>query len=322
MSFASDTLGTFILSSVCMTLVIGTKNITHNDVSTFLLRLMVDEHVMEALGRARVVVRDGKVVEVGEPMIRSCPLAERFEEPVRDFTKESIRKNIENRIRKVGMFTKERVVVSDKDFVPFGASEMISSGIRQKILDGAVIVCEGAGTVVTNNPLLVQGIGGRMSGLIKTAPIPEIIESIERNGGVVFDKKAATIDQVGGVALAHRLGLSRVAVTITNPKEGEDIRASFPEATIFGVHLTGISKENAERLVRVCDLLTGCASKWVREIAGEKALLQVGSSIPVFVMTDKGKELVLNKIKGINAQMLIKLQRLPYQGERHPEPLI
>ncbi|MEM3531937.1 MAG: DUF2099 family protein, partial [Candidatus Methanomethyliaceae archaeon] len=81
-------------------------------------------------------------------------------------------------------------------------------------------------------------------------------------------------------------------------------------------------KEKAERLVKVCDLLTGCASKWVREIAGEKALLQAGSSIPVFAITENGRALVINKIKGINAQILVKLQRLPYQGDRHPEPLI
>jgi putative methanogenesis marker protein 8 len=305
-----------------MTLVIGIKNITQIGVSTFLLgKSMEDEHVMEALGRTRVVVRGGKVVEVGEPMIKSCPLAERFDEPVLEFTKESIRRNIENRIRKVGMFTKGRVVISDKDFVPFGASEMLSFGIRCNILDGAVIVCDGAGTVVTGNPLLVQGIGGRMSGLVRTAPIPEVIESIERNGGFVLDKNTAVIDQVRGLELARGLGFSRVAVTITTPDEGEAIRSKFPGATIFATHLTGISKEGAERLVKVCDLVTGCASRWVREVAGQRALLQAGASIPVFAITERGKELVLNKIKGMDAQVLVKLQRLPYQGERQPDPL-
>ena len=31
-------------------------------------------HVLEALGKTRVVVEDGKVVEVGEPVVRYCPL--------------------------------------------------------------------------------------------------------------------------------------------------------------------------------------------------------------------------------------------------------
>lgn len=34
----------------------------------------MDEHVIEGLGKARIVVRDGKVVEVGEPMISYCPI--------------------------------------------------------------------------------------------------------------------------------------------------------------------------------------------------------------------------------------------------------
>ena len=33
-----------------------------------------DIHIMEALGRAKVVVKNGKVVEVGEPLIKYCPL--------------------------------------------------------------------------------------------------------------------------------------------------------------------------------------------------------------------------------------------------------
>ena len=31
-------------------------------------------HVMECLGKSRVVIEDGKVVEVGEPRVKSCPL--------------------------------------------------------------------------------------------------------------------------------------------------------------------------------------------------------------------------------------------------------
>ncbi|TAN39574.1 MAG: DUF2099 family protein, partial [Candidatus Methanoperedens sp.] len=31
-------------------------------------------HVMELFGKARVVVKDGKVVEVGEPVAEWCPV--------------------------------------------------------------------------------------------------------------------------------------------------------------------------------------------------------------------------------------------------------
>ena len=35
---------------------------------------MKDRHVLEALGKAYVVVEDGHVVEVGEPLIERCPI--------------------------------------------------------------------------------------------------------------------------------------------------------------------------------------------------------------------------------------------------------
>ena len=31
--------------------------------------LKMDEHVMEALGKAKIIIRDGKVVEVEEPQV-------------------------------------------------------------------------------------------------------------------------------------------------------------------------------------------------------------------------------------------------------------
>ena len=34
----------------------------------------MDEHVIEGLGKARVVVRNGKVAEVGDPQLNYCPI--------------------------------------------------------------------------------------------------------------------------------------------------------------------------------------------------------------------------------------------------------
>ncbi|MCG7848433.1 MAG: DUF2099 family protein, partial [ANME-2 cluster archaeon] len=31
-------------------------------------------HIMEILGKTKVVVKDGKVIEVGEPQVNWCPL--------------------------------------------------------------------------------------------------------------------------------------------------------------------------------------------------------------------------------------------------------
>lgn len=283
---------------------------------------MMDEHVMEALGRAKIVICNGRVVDVGEPLIKSCPLASRFEEPVKTFSKEEIKRNIEFRIKRVGMFTKNRIVVSDEDFVAFGSSELISFGLKKHIIDGAVIVADCAGTIVTRNPLLVQGLGGRLSGLVKTSPIPEVIERIEQEGGIILDKESARIDQLAGVELAYKLGMSNVAVTVVSAKDAEIIRSNYEDPWIFATHLTGISREETEVLVRACDVITACASRWVREIAGKRALLQAGATIPVFAMTQRAKNLVLERLKSLERQAFVKLEKLPFASSDSPFPLV
>lgn len=281
-----------------------------------------DEHVIEALGRSRIVVVSGIVEEVGPAMIKECPLAKRFAQPVIEMTPESVRLNIENRIRAFGMCTKERSIASNEDFVIFGASELISEALSGGMLDSAVLACDGAGTVVVTKPQTAQGIGGKMSGLMKTSPIPEVIERIESAGAKVLDPLDATINQVKGTALAYRLGFTKVAVTVAQPEPAEEIRKVYPEALIFGVHLTGISKEDAERLVAVADIVSGCASKWIREVAGKAALMQAGSAIPVFALTKRGKALLALKILATSQKLLVKTEKLPYLDGKCPQPLI
>lgn len=281
-----------------------------------------DEHVMEASGKARIVVRNGVVVDVGEPLIEECPLARRFSQPVITFDKESIKANMEDRIRKVGMFTEDRQLLSDDDFVPFGASEMVATGLRSGLIDAAVIACDGAGTVVVTEPRLVQGIGGRMSGLVKTSPLKKVIRGIEASGGRVLDPASASIDQPRGVALAKKLGHERIAVTVATAEDAREIHTANPEALIVGVHLTGINKKDAEIITENADIVSGCASRWVRQVAGKVALLQAGTTIPVFALTNKGKVLIAEKMKETQLRLLVKVERLPAEGEKGPKPLV
>lgn len=280
------------------------------------------EHEIEALGKAKVVIKGSTVVEVGEPLIEECPLAKKFAQPIDRIEPEAIKANIEGRIRNYGMFTKDRQVVSDDDFVGFGASELLSSGLVAGVIDCAVIACDGAGTVVAASPQLIQGIGGRMSGLVSTTPIPEVIEKIERAGGRVLDKKNAKLDQRAGVAMALALGYKRVAVTVALAEDCKSIRVECPSAIIFGVHLTGIVRSEAEVFANKADLISGCASKWVREIAGPKALLQAGSAIPVFAMTPSAKRIIAEKIVATKQRLLIKGEKLPYCEGKDPKPLV
>jgi putative methanogenesis marker protein 8 len=281
-----------------------------------------DIHIIEAIGRTRVVVKAGQVVEVGEPMIAGCPLARRFARPVHMMRPDEIRANIEERIRSFGYCTKDRAIIQTGDFVLFGASELLSCAIRTGIIECAVIVCEGAGTVIVHAPDMVQGIGGRASGLVKTSPIPEVIERIEAHGGSVVDPRTAAIDMVHGVEEAYRRGCSRVAVTVAACGDAEVIRQQFPETLIIGVHATGLSREEAECMVAACDIVSACASRHIRDLAGAHALLQGGIAVPVFALTQRGKDLILAKISETAQQVLIRGARLPEHGENEPEPLL
>jgi putative methanogenesis marker protein 8 len=281
-----------------------------------------DEHIIEAIGRSRIVIRDGRVVEVGEPQISDCPLAKRFALPIPAITKDAIRVNIEHRIQAFGMFVPGRAVWDTREFVGFGASELLSFGLRAGLIDAVVLACDGAGTVIATKPEMVQGIGGRMSGLVKTTPYTSVIERIEQGGGLVLDREHARIDQLAGVALAVAEGFRNIAVTVDCPGIGETIRRIHPDTFIFAVHVTGLSRKDVEVLVSASDLVTSCASRTIREIAGAGALLQAGVTIPIFAMTRKGKLLILEKIRQSDEQVLVKSTRLPALGNNQPDPLV
>jgi putative methanogenesis marker protein 8 len=280
------------------------------------------EHVIEAIGRCRILIRDGKVVEVGPPLIRECPLAKRFARPVHLITPEAVKENIEHRIRAFGMCTVDRQVLALGEYVGFGASELISYGLSAGIFDAAVIACEGAGTVIAPAPDLVQGIGGRMSGLVRTVPIPEVIAAIELNGGIVPFRETADLDQPDGVRVAYASGFSSIAVTVVLPGDARKIREAFSSAFIIAVHTTGITDEEASEFADTCDIVTACASRAVREVAGKRALLQAGSAIPVFAMTQRAKDLLLEKVKVTGGQFVVTGAELPFRGSREPEPLM
>jgi putative methanogenesis marker protein 8 len=281
-----------------------------------------DEHVIEAIGKCRIVIKNGSVAEVGSPLISECPLARRFAKPVNPITPEAVKENISHRIRAFGMCTPRRQVLMSGDFVGFGASELMSYGLSAGVFDAAVIACDGAGTVIATSPELVQGIGGRMSGLVHTSPLPGVIAAIEQNGGIVPFRELAGIDQSGGVRVAFASGYSKVAVTIAAPSDAPVIRTLFPDAFIIAVHTTGITHDEARVLADHADIVTSCASRSVREVAGKKALLQAGSSIPVFAMTQKAKDLILKKVGVTGGQFLITGAELPFGADSGPKPLV
>ncbi|MDY0387089.1 MAG: DUF2099 family protein [Methanolobus sp.] len=276
-------------------------------------------HVMELLGKTRVVVKDGKVVEVGEPMVDWCPLFDKVR-GIQKITKDAVRENVEFRIKDFGMFTDDRVLEHDV-FVGFGASEVMMTGLRKDLLDTTVTVCEGAGTVISNNPTLVQGMGARMSGLVETEPIDGIINGISEMGGVILEPSSAIIDSLAGVEKAAQLGYKRIAVSVVDPDTAKKLRELEAELdlelTIIGAHTTGLSREDALELINYVDIITGCASKAIRDLI--KPLAQVGTAVPLFAVTQKGKELLLERAKEVESPILINTMPLPALPE-HKQP--
>lgn len=268
---------------------------------------------MEALGKARVVIEDGKVIEVGEPVVRYCPLFEKYR-GIKEFTPETIKENIEYRIGKFGMCAENRETRM-KDFLSFGISELLSLAVSQKLIDAAVIAADGCGTCVLNDPELIQGLGGRISGLCETSPIQNVINDIGAEN--VLDPKTAEMDQFAGVTKAFAMRYSRVGVTVAFPDDAAAIRDAFGDnVVIMGVHTTGLTKDESEKMFQFCDVITACASLHLREVAKTKALLQAGNKVPVYAATEFGKRIMEAKLKELGKEPS------PIGVDFPPEPLI
>jgi putative methanogenesis marker protein 8 len=254
---------------------------------------------MEALGKARVVIENGKVVEIGEPTVRYCPLFKKYRN-IDEFNEETIRENMEYRISHFGMCTGSRHVRM-KDFLSFGISELLSMSLVNNMLDAAVIAADGTGTCVLSDPEIVQGMGGRISGIVETEPIDTVIEQIGRER--ILDPLRTTIDQFAGVSKAFAMGNGKVGVTITKAHDAERIRSAFGDnVVIFAVHTTGVSTDDAKRMFDTCDVITACASEPIRKVAKERALLQAGTKVPVFASSESGKEIMLAKLKELGKE--------------------
>lgn len=264
--------------------------------------IIMSEHIIEALGRSKITIRDGKVVDVTEPEVEYCPLFDHHR-GIKKLTKEVIAKNIQFRIDDFGMCTAKRQLRM-KDFLSFGISEIMCTLLEKQEIDCVVMVLEGCGTVIVTEPELVQGIGGRVSGLVKTSPIPELVPEIGKDN--VLNPETAEIDQIEGIKLAIKKGYKNIAVTITLASDGEkinELKKEYPDVNIyvFVVHTTKKTAEEARILFDSCDVATGCSSKHIREIGEKESLKTVGQSIPIFAKTKNGKrflEMRLEKIGG------------------------
>lgn len=273
----------------------------------------MSRHVMEALGKSRVVIEDGKVVEVSEPQVKYCPLFKKHR-GIEELNCETIRNNMQFRIDSFGMCNENRDTRMNY-FLSFGISEILSLALKQKLIDAAVIAADGCGTVVLDDPEIVQGMGGRISGIVETEPIEKVVNDIGAER--LLDPATARIDQFEGVGKAFAMRYHTVAVTVASAKDAQEIRDCFGmNVIIIAVHTTGVTEKEAEMLYDFCDIITACASEHIRTIGKTRAKLQAGTKVPVYAASDEGARLVQAKLDELGMKAATEL------SEDQPSPLV
>ena len=247
-----------------------------------------DLHITRALGSV-IVVSDGKVIDVDDSgALEWCPMQVWFgsSDPA---------EYVQSKIAEFGHFTCCRQTHRDDIAVPYGTSEMFMKALRRGLVDCAITVSDGAGSVITDDPSVVQGIGARMNGVFYTTPVGEVIEKYRSVGCVVYDD--ARIDQVRAIRRAVSAGYRRLAVTVNaycgeSYKQIRDLEASLGvDITLAAVCSTGVTMERARELTRYSDIGWACASGHVRDF-GRDAILQLTYGIPVFIYSRRGLELI------------------------------
>ncbi len=267
-------------------------------------------HVYEVLGMSRVVIVDGEVVDVSEPEIKYCPLFKKLC-GMESISKEKIRENIEFRIKDFGFCTENRVVRA-KDYVTFGVSEILSTALANGEIDAAVIAADGCGTAVITEPALLQGLCGRISGLVETSPLQVVLDAVGRDN--VLDPETVPLDMVKGAELADSKGYQKFSVTVAKPEDAAALRQKYGDRVIIvGVHTSHVTHDGARKMFDNCDMITACASGPMRREAElRQDVLVAGNKVQIYGVTKTGKNLVLDKLTSIG--------RKPYDGEAKDEP--
>jgi putative methanogenesis marker protein 8 len=213
----------------------------------------VSEHLLEMAG-ARVKLKDGKIEVLSDPLIASCPLR-RDLYGIEEESRESVERVLKLHMNEMGMYGPARVLELEEQPVNFGASEILSDGMKQDLVDAAVLVCEGAGSVIATRPDVLQAIGAHMTGLIQTDPISEIQKGLEARGCILLDHRAC-IDQLQAFEKAVAEGFEKIAVTLagSHAVDAALLRARGVELgtvpIILAVHTSGINESQAAALWR------------------------------------------------------------------------
>ncbi len=268
-------------------------------------------NVIELMGRVKLtVVTEGDSAKVinteGKPDIgpHTCPIW-RNKRNIPKITTECAKLNVERLIKECGMFTENRIF-KYKPFVSYGTTEIMMTALKTGSIDAAVTVCDGAGTLITKNGELVEGIGAEMPGLVYTDPIKKTIKTIQEMGGYVLDEEGARIDQVEGVRKAlemkKELGVDenekmKIAVSIVKPSDAMELRqlekVENIDLILMGVHHIGLTPDQRKALYGKLDLMPNCGKKTIFEEITFK--YKVGKTIQMYAFTEIGMRLLRDR---------------------------
>ena len=219
------------------------------------------------------------------------------------------------------MCTPKRSVKVD-DVMSFGTSETLRTNMIEGNVDCVVGACDGVGTLLMTNPDIVQGVGGRVSALISTTPIPEIIEKVGKEN--VLDPDTAELNPIKGLKMVLERGYKNIAVTVISSQVVMDIR-KYPvdddvNIYIFVAHTTGVTRDEAEMLFDYADVISGCSSVYIREVAEERENYYSGVKVPLYAVTDTGRKMLDLRLKCIGKDLCSK--SYPQDFSKSPKPLI
>ena len=281
---------------------------------------MNDRHVIEALGKAEVVIENGKITYIGEPVVDYCSIFDNGQHKG-DLTKEFIKSNIEKRIDEFGMCTPQRSI-DVEDTMSFGTSETLKTNMIKGNIDCVVGACEGVGTLLINDAEIVQGVGGRVSALISTTPIKEVMEKVGREN--VLNPETAELNPLKGLEMAIERGYKNIAITIIPTEMVKDLR-QYPKPDdvniyIFVAHTTNVSKKEAEMLFDYADVISGCSSINMRQTAEERKPYYSVKKVPLYAVSENGKKLLNERLEYIGYELCEK--KYPQDFTQSPKPLI
>ena len=279
-----------------------------------------DKHVIEALGKAIVVIENGKITSISNPVVDYCSIFEKYQDNG-DLTKEFIRKNINKRIKEFGMCTPKRSVKVD-DVMSFGTSETLRTNMLEGNIDCVVGACDGVGTLLMTDPDIVQGVGGRVSALVSTTPIPEVIEKVGEDN--VLNPETAELNPIKGLEMAISRGYKNIAVTVIPSQIIRDIRnyecGEDVNIYIFVAHTTSVSKEEAEMLFDNADVISACSSLYIRQEAEKRKSYYSGKKVPLYAVTNAGRKMLDLRLEKIGKNLTTK--NYPQDYSKSPKPLI